>query len=749
MTPARLACCLLLACGASRAVPPAADRRVANLHAFARLYGVVRWFHPSDAASAIDWDRFAVEGGRRVVEATTMRELETSLRALFAPIAPTVQIIGDGEAFSPAAAVPSAGLDVVSWQHRGYGDSTVASGYASKRRHRARVETVPGPFFAALSQTFDARPLRGAEVRLRGKLRAERHGLARIWARVDRGEARGFFDNMYERPVTSDAWTGVELVGPVAQDATELVVGALMTGGGTTWYDDLELSVRRPGEPWQVLVRSGFESAHDLATWHAGTKGTHDATLDGWRITVDPAALGASALRIEPETKVVTEELFGQTVRPDEASELALGGGLRARVPLALYTRGAQTIGDDPAAARRSQVGAMTRTAGYDRDVGIGDVIVFWNVLEHFWPYWTTVSVDWSGSLDRALARALSDHGTRDHLVTLQRLIADAPDAHTDVRCPGDAAPANPPFAVDWVDGRVVVTTSTDPRLQRGDELIAIDGQPAAQLLQAEMALVSGSPQWKRARGLHRLGRGPRGSTVSLRWQHDRTLRDATFARVEAEVTEPAAGPAIDRLADGVYYVDLSRAELPALQAEMDQLAAAPGVVFDLRSRPKDNYEVLSHLTTKLDKTTSWEAIPLVIRPSSGSSPVAWEETSGWNMFPLRVLAPHFHGRVAFLIGPDSISETESGAEMVAHYQLGALVGAATAGTNGDIAELVGPSGCSTWFTGRLVTKMNGHQHHLVGVQPTIPASRTLAGIVAGRDEVLDRALAYVRATAP
>src|SRR4051812_46183506 len=29
------------------------DSRVSNLHAFARLYGAVRWFHPSDAASAI------------------------------------------------------------------------------------------------------------------------------------------------------------------------------------------------------------------------------------------------------------------------------------------------------------------------------------------------------------------------------------------------------------------------------------------------------------------------------------------------------------------------------------------------------------------------------------------------------------------------------------------------------------------------------------------------------------------------
>jgi C-terminal processing protease CtpA/Prc len=116
---------------------------------------------------------------------------------------------------------------------------------------------------------------------------------------------------------------------------------------------------------------------------------------------------------------------------------------------------------------------------------------------------------------------------------------------------------------------------------------------------------------------------------------------------------------------------------------------------------------------------------------------------------PLRVLAPHIGGRIAFLIGPDSISMTESFTELVSHYQLGALVGAATAGTNGDIAEIAGPSGCTTWFTGRRVTRMDGRQHHLLGIPPTVPASRTLASVEAGRDEVLERGLAYVREPAP
>jgi len=38
------------------------DQRLENLQAFTHLYGYVRYFHPSDEARPIDWDKFAVYG---------------------------------------------------------------------------------------------------------------------------------------------------------------------------------------------------------------------------------------------------------------------------------------------------------------------------------------------------------------------------------------------------------------------------------------------------------------------------------------------------------------------------------------------------------------------------------------------------------------------------------------------------------------------------------------------------------------
>ena len=38
------------------------SRKVENLETFAKVYGYVRWFYPSDEAAKINWTNFAVYG---------------------------------------------------------------------------------------------------------------------------------------------------------------------------------------------------------------------------------------------------------------------------------------------------------------------------------------------------------------------------------------------------------------------------------------------------------------------------------------------------------------------------------------------------------------------------------------------------------------------------------------------------------------------------------------------------------------
>ncbi|GAA0339089.1 hypothetical protein GCM10008967_31710 [Bacillus carboniphilus] len=68
------------------------EQKIRNITAFAKIYGYVRYFHPSDEAADLDWDTFGVYGVEQVKNAKTKKELHETLEDLFSPIAPTVRI---------------------------------------------------------------------------------------------------------------------------------------------------------------------------------------------------------------------------------------------------------------------------------------------------------------------------------------------------------------------------------------------------------------------------------------------------------------------------------------------------------------------------------------------------------------------------------------------------------------------------------------------------------------------------------
>jgi Peptidase family S41 len=736
------------ACGAPKNAPAtgakASSRSVVNVHAFARLYGVLRWFHPSDTAAAIDWNRFAIDGVKRVIASPDHDALRASLTAMTTAFAPTVRVVAkEGQFISmPKGPVQTSGF--VSWQHLGYGDSRRVSVYASKRTHRPLLAPEPGAPFAALWQSVDGLPIRGAKFRFSGRLRASSKGRSQLWVRVERGQATGFFDNMQDRPVVEDQWRVAEIAGTVDSDATRLVLGILTTGRGPTWYDDLELTVQDPNGAWipVALLDPGFEANDPYLAWHPGT-GRRSTSLEGWHVTLDgvrPAG-GSKSLRVEAATREILDDLFSEAPAPGEIIDVELGDGLVARVPISLYSTDGHTTGDAMNVTPALPDSPFQSTDGFDMAVGVADIVVVWNVLNHFWPYWSDLPRDWNAELDVAIRNGLTDRNIDDHVRTLELLSAAAPDGHARTDCVGETPLGWPSFSVEIVEKQVVVVSSASKGIEPGDVVVSVDGRPSAEIVAENERQVSGSPQWRQVRALRRFGMGTRGSTPSVRVRRGDVNTDITVTRGDPHST-PSSLPSIKHFDDGVYYVDLSRASASELDSIIADLARAPGIVFDMRGYPNSNHKILSHLLRHADQSRAWMAIPHVIRPDHSAISMQGWTTSGWE---LPVLQPHIGGRVAFLTGPGAISYAESIMSLVEYYHLGAIVGSTTAGTNGNVADIETPSGCITSFTGMRVTQHDGSRYHLVGVKPTIPVARSIAGVAAGRDEPLERALDNVR----
>jgi C-terminal processing protease CtpA/Prc len=318
----------------------------------------------------------------------------------------------------------------------------------------------------------------------------------------------------------------------------------------------------------------------------------------------------------------------------------------------------------------------------------------------------------------------------------LRRLIAALDDGHGHVEM--FESHVLLPLRLALVEDRIVVLASGAAGIERGDTVLAIDGVAAGTALAEGRAQTSGSPQWRTWRALAELGAGPPGTAAQLIVERAGQRRAALVTR-DGAVPDLATYPAVGEVRPGVWLIDLARAEMKDLDARMATLAAARGVIFDVRDYPKGTDGVLAHLLAA-PEAARWMHVAHVIRPTApGSAPPRWS-SSGWDLMPAE---PRIAGKVVFLTGPGAISYAESVMGYIEALHL-PIVGAATAGTNGNVRTVVLPSGAEISFTGMKVTRHDGSRSHVQGIRPTVPVEPTLAGIRAGRDEVLERALALI-----
>lgn len=132
---------ILLALNTNQLIYAQTALELKNIETFNRVYGYVRYFHPSDEAATLDWNTFASYGSKKVENCKNSTELHRTLMDLFQPIAPTMQIIksSDKHLLPVKILTPPDTIDysVISWQHLGIGLADANSAYKSSRLNRA------------------------------------------------------------------------------------------------------------------------------------------------------------------------------------------------------------------------------------------------------------------------------------------------------------------------------------------------------------------------------------------------------------------------------------------------------------------------------------------------------------------------------------------------------------------------------------------------------------------------------------
>ena len=617
-----------------------------------------------------------------------------------------------------------------------------------------------------------------------------------------------FLDNMDDRPITSPQWTHYDIVADVPPEAGQIALGLLTTGVGTVWIDDGAFEVVGKAEPiviegprpltarglanvvafskllgyvrhfhpsdgaaatdWDAFAVAGMRSIE-----RAASVGDLVQQLDRLFRPIAPTLSIASVSARPPIAAAPLQGGAGRQVlvwyhfgfgsrspqsiylsdrRPTTAAPAALdvelGGGVAARIPLAVAADAGGTLPRSRTPPPRVATPAPTRRSypAADRATRLAAVALAWNVLQHFYPYFDVVRTDWPALLPGALQQAAIDRSEEEFDDTLRRMIAALRDGHGHVSSLADAQRQfAPPVTLEWAEGRVIVSAAHPTTgLVPGDAIITVEGAPAPLALEDREATISGAtPQWIRVRGLQELLAGPQDSGVKLGIERATSPGRRDDVTLTRSFSGWAPEPRLERIADlqpGIVYVDLTRTSETEFIAAIPRLAAAKGLVFDLRGYPEGvtPETLFGHLSREPLTSAQWH-IPEVTRPDRQQ--MRFIRRGEWN---LAARAPYFEGRKAFITNGRAISYAESCLGIVEHYRLAEIVGAPTAGTNGNVNSIRLPGGFTTSFTGMKVLKHDGSQHHGIGIQPTIAVTLTRSAIAAGRDELLERAIQAV-----
>lgn len=705
--------------------------QIENLRAFTRLFGYVRFFHPSDEAAGTDWLRFAALGVARVIDAERPEALRDCLEDLFLPLAPGARIYGSEDPL-PLDGQPENedGVWTV-WQHKGVELEHSEGMYRSVRLNRPRMRQ-PSEW-GRISQEVSVRPLRGREIRLRCEVElGPQNETLRLATKATRVQLETAEDHVEFRG--SGVHT-MELLVVVPHDTIKLEIMGVLVGDGSVRFRAFELAVRTD-DGWSTveLDRAGFED--EEIGW---APECWPASGVGYNVEVCEHAGG----RVVLLESIPPEPLFDAQPKPGEVLYLPLGHGLSVRLPISVEIVGDRTVPASDsarleelrAALQTVDISAIART---ELPVRLAAVVVAWTTLQHFYPYFDVVDADWDDALTTAI-KAVSAADTHPEFeAALYKMLVPLADGHMRLHYSTRTWPGPLSLRFELVEDEiVVVAVGEDTDAQVGDVLERVDDVPALDAFQKARSVISGSPQRRDLRALASLGEGKWYSEATLHLRREALKLEAKAKRNgNWSLSEKRPEP-ISELRPGTHYVNLCQTEIADIQPHLDTLAAAAKVIIDVRGYPcRFSERLLGHLTDTPLECGQW-LVPQSIYPDRERL-VGFDEGGRWTVQPAE---PRFRGEIVFLTDASAISYGESVMGIVEHYRLGTIIGAPTAGTNGNVNHCPLPGEGVLVFTGMKVLKHDGSQLHLLGVQPDILVKRTLAGIRQGQDEVLERAL--------
>ncbi len=375
-----------------------------------------------------------------------------------------------------------------------------------------------------------------------------------------------------------------------------------------------------------------------------------------------------------------------------------------------------------------------------------------YNVIEYFFPYRDLMDHPWRDALVEFIPRMRDARDATDYALTVSELATRIQDSHVTLASRVlDAyfGTHRPAMRVDLVEGQTVIT-EVAPELAAtglhvGDIVLSVDGEDvAARRRRLAHYLPASTPGRLENKIDIQFLLGPKSQPAAVVVRGvDGTMRRVAAARTLeglAPRSRLRSGPVYRVLPAGYGYVDLQRLGAADVDAAFEQIRNTPAAIFDMRGYPSGGaFDVVPRLARPKSRPT---VIGGELRYEGSSGDFVLEE-SLWKG-PESPPGKRYAGRIVVLVDGSSQSAAEHVCALIRSIAAATFVGSRTSGANGGVTRTILPGGIVVNFTGQSVRHADGTQLQRVGIVPDIEAHPTLRGIRDGRDELIERAIEFL-----
>lgn len=388
-------------------------------------------------------------------------------------------------------------------------------------------------------------------------------------------------------------------------------------------------------------------------------------------------------------------------------------------------------------------------TPQMDNGLNLLTLFRLWNVIEYYAPNRSLTLHPWN----EVLSTYIPLMGVETDPVRFSRLyfrlIRELNDGHAYAPIEMLFGQRMLPVWPLQAEGRLFVGHSGDGVLERGDEVVAIDGEPLSERLELLREYASRSNEASLREALRLYGLCTRRDTAEVvrrRAGACDTLRVATvpYGSVSS-LYDPAqlAQPPFRLLADSVGYIYAGTFSREHLAEVVQTLPRTRALIIDLRTYPQNMDIALTALigrSLRTEPVVAWQ----MVHPTLALPGLFFRQEqllyNGFEEGAARCTEP-YKGRVILLVNESTQSNPEFQAMAFQSCPQTLTIGSPTSGADGDIVWIPLPGGLMTSFSGIGVLYPDGTQTQTVGVRLDVEVLPTAEGLQAGRDEVLERAL--------